>query len=259
MYAQRTEIVQQPAVQAVDEEVLLRERTLETSIAQIDSLIGGFRASRVSLLDSDDGYVSSLLHLLCVRAVEQFDEEVVWIDGGNEVNPYAMSALCRRLGLDKRDVLSRVNISRAFTAYQLVTLVEDKLEEQVARSAPSTVIISSISQMFLDKDMRWMESHQLLRRCLDTISNVTKGHETITLVTNSSYMHSRPSPGLTALLYEHADLALQVRSRRRGVAIRLPKLDREILFLPVPWNQATLDEFRRDDDGEDCPYISFGT
>jgi len=243
----------------MDEEALARERTLESTISQIDSFTGGFRASRVSLIDSDDGYVSSLLHLLCVRAIDEFDEEVVWVDGGNDVNPYVMSALCRRLGLDKRGVLSRVNISRAFTAYQLVTLIEDRLEEQVAKTAPSTVIVSSISQMFLDKDMRWMESHQLLRRCLEAVSRVTRGHETITILTNSSHTLARPGPGLTALLYEHADLVVQIRSRRRGLAIRLPRLDREIVFSPAPWNQATLDEFEEDDYGEDRTYIPFGT
>lgn len=250
MHAQHAEIAQPPAVEVIGEEgALLRERVLTTSIPQLDSLIGGFRASEVSLLDSDDAYLSSLLHLLCVRAVELFDEEVVWVDGGNEVNPYAMSSLCRRLGLDRKDVLSRVNVSRAFTAYQLVTLIEDKLDEQVRKSSPSTVIVSSISLMFMDRDMRWMESHQLLRRCLERISSIAKQHETITIVTNGSYLHARPSPGLTALLYEHADLAVQMRSRRKGLAVRLPTRDREVLFSPVPWNQATLEEFRRDDLG----------
>ena len=230
----------------IEGDALARERVLTTAIPQLDKLIGGFRASKVSLIDSDDDYLSSLLHLLCVRSIEQFDEEVVWVDGGNEVNPYAMSSLCRRLGLDRKDVLSRVNVSRAFTAYQLATLIEDRLEEQICESAPSTVIVSSISHMFLDKDMRWMESHQLLRRCLEKISRLTEQHETVTIVTNSSYLHSRPSPGLAALLYDHADLIVQMRSRRRGLTVRLPKRDREVLFSPVPLNQATLEEFRGD-------------
>lgn len=258
MYVQHAEIIQQPASHVVEEEILVRERALKSSIAQIDSLTGGFHASKVSLIDSDHDYVSSLVHMLCVRAIGEFDEEVVWVDGGNEINPYAMSALCRRLGLDRRDVLSRVNVSRAFTAYQLVTLIEDKLEEQVVKVAPSMVIVSSVSQMFLDKDMRWMEAHQLLRRCLDAISRVTRAHETITLVTNNSHMLPRPSPGLTALLYEHADLAIQIRARRRGLAIRLPRLDREAMFSPVPWNQVTLDEFGEEDYGEDRTHIPLG-
>ncbi len=246
-------------MQVIEEEPLLHERVLETSIAQLDELVGGFRAAKVALLDSDNSYSSTLLHLLCVRAVSQFDEEVVWIDGGNMVDPYSISALCKRLRLDKRDILSRVNISRAFTAYQLVTLIDEKLEEQVNRCTPCAIIVSSITELFLDKDMKWMESHQLLRRCVNTISRVTKDNETITIISNDSHHHARPSPGLTTLLYDGSDTVLQIRGRNNGLLLRSPRKDRDILFSPVPWNQVTLDEFREDSYGKDGPDISLGT
>jgi len=258
VYTQKAAALDQPIVQVADDESLLRERVLATSIVPIDELTGGLRSSKVTLFDSDNSYASTLLHLLCVRAISQFDEEIVWIDGGNEVNPYAISSLCKRLMLDKRDILSRVNISRAFTAYQLVTLIDEKLEEQVRTCSPSTIIVSSITELFLDKDMKWMESHQLLRRCVDDISRIAKDFETITIVSNASYHHARPSPGLTSLLYDSSDLALQIRTRRSGLLMRVPKKDREILFSPVPWNQATIDEFRGDSDGKDRAYIPLG-
>jgi predicted ATP-dependent serine protease len=250
--------IEQPIVQVVEDEPLHRERVLRTSIAAIDDLTCGFRSSKVTLLDSDNSYVSTLLHMLCVKAISQFDEEVVWVDGGNVVSPYAISSLCKRLLLDKRDVLSRVNISRAFTAYQLVTLIDEKLEEQVRKCSPSMVIVSSIAELFLDKDMKWMESHQLLRRCGDDISRITKDYETVTIVSNDAYHHVRPSPGLTALLYDGSDLALQIRTRRNGLLMRVPKTGRETLFSPVPWNQATIEEFRGDSDGKDGAHIPLG-
>jgi len=242
----------------MDEEPLLHERVLYTSITQLDELVGGFRASKLALLDSDNSYSSTLLHLLCVRAISQFDEEVVWIDGGNVVDPYSISSLSKRLRLDKRDILSRVNISRAFTAYQLVTLIDEKLEEQVTRSTPCAVIVSSITELFLDKDMKWMEAHQLLRQCVSAISRITKDHETITIISNDAHHHARPSPGLTTLLYDGSDTVLQIRSRRNGLLMRSPRKDQDILFSPVPWNQATLDEFRGDSYGKDGPDIPFG-
>lgn len=258
MYAQKAAAIEPQILQATEEEPLLRERVLGTSISPIDDLTGGFRSSKVSLLDSDNSYASTLLHTLCVRAISQFDEEVVWVDGGNEVSPYAISSLCKRLMLDKRDVLSRVNISRAFTAYQLVTLIDEKLEEQVRKCSPSMIIVSSIAELFLDKDMKWMESHQLLRRCADDISRITRDCETISVVSNDTYHHVRPSPGLTALLYESSDLALQIRTRRNGLLMRVPKTGRETLFSPVPWNQSTMEEFRGDSDGKDGAYIPLG-
>jgi hypothetical protein len=258
LYNQKTAVLEPPMLQAVEEEPLLRERVLRASIAPLDDLVDGFRSSKVTLLDSDSSYASTLLHMLCVRAISEFDEEVVWVDGGNEVNPYAISSICKRLLLDKRDILSRVNLSRAFTAYQLVTLIDEKLEEQVRKCSPSMIIVSSIAELFLDKDMKWMESHQLLRRCADDISRITKDYEAIAVVSNAAYHHVRPSPGLTALLYECSDIALQIRTRRNGLLLRVPNKDRETLFSPVPWNQSTMDEFRGDSDGKDGAYIPLG-
>ena len=259
MQTPKISAAEEPLVQIVDEEPLLRDRTLLTSIVQLDDLIGGFRPAHVALFDSDSSYASNLLHLLCIQAIEGFDEEVVWIDGGNTIDPYAISSICKRLRLDKRDILSRVNVSRAFTAYQLVTLIDEKLEEQVKDSSPSTVIVSSITELFLDKDMRWMESHQLLRRCLENISRITKEHETISILTNNTHQQVRPSPRLGALLYDFADPVVQMRTRRDGLLFRLPRADKEIMFSPVPWNQLTLDEFRGDQDGKDGCYIPLGT
>ncbi len=259
MSTHKIDAIEEIVVHAPDEQPLMRERRLESSILQLDELIGGFRSAQVTLLESDNSYVSSLLHLLCVRAIAEFDEEVVWIDGGNSINPYAISSLCKRLGLDKREILSSISVSRAFTAYQLVTLIDEKLDEQVERCSPSTVIVSSVTEMFLDKDMKWMESHQLLRRCLERIAKVTKEHETISLMTNYSEHMLRPSPKLSNLLYEHSDQIVQIRHRRDGMLFRLPKADRQTVFMPVPWNQLTLDEFRGDPDGKDSGYIPIGT
>jgi len=258
MQQNRVATIEEPLVQILDEP-LLQERVLKSSVLQLDGLTGGFRSSQVTLFDSDSEYVSSLLHLLCIRAVSEFDQEVVWIDGGNDINPYAISSLCKRLGLDKREVLSRVNVSRAFTAYQLVSLIDEKLEEQVRSCAPSALIVSSMTDMFLDKDMKWMESHQLLRRCIEDVARITKEHETVSLITNRGEHQLRPSPKLATLLYEHADQVVQIRRRRDGLLFRLPKGGRELVFMPVPWNQQTLDEFEGDDTyGKDSGHIPLG-
>lgn len=258
MELQKTTALEKPIVEILDEQ-LSRERVLRSAILPLDDLTGGLRSSQVTLLDSDSGYLSSALHALCIQAVSQFEEEVVWIDGGNAIDPYAIGSLCKRLGLDKREVLSSVSVSRAFTAYQLVTLIDEKLEEEVLKSNPSTVIVSSITDMFLDKDMKWMEAHQLLRRCLGEISRITKENETVTMLTNLSRRDVRPNMKLSALLYDHSDQIVQMRTRRNGLLFRLPREDREVVFLPVAWNQMTLDEFKGETNGKNGCDLQIGT
>lgn len=243
---------------AYEFEPLRIERLLDTSVPPMDDLLRGFRSSKVSLFEGDSGYASDILHLLCVRAVAEFDEEVVWIDGGNSVDPYALSALCKRMRLDRGDVLSRVNISRAFTAYQLVTLIDERLEEVVRESSPAMVIVSSLTDMFLDKDMKWMEAYQLLRRCAEDIGRVTRAYETISLVTDRTPRHAPHDERMAGLLRAEADRVISMRERGNGIMVRLPKEGRSAVFRPVPWNQMTLSEFRGDAYGEDGPDLQAG-
>jgi predicted ATP-dependent serine protease len=259
LHAQRAAPVPETAdIQTLDYASLHIERTLHTSVSSLDHLIGGFKSSKVALLEGNSGYSSSLLHLLCVKAVAEFDEEVVWIDDGNTVDPYILSALCKRMRIDKRDVLSRVNISRAFTAYQLVTLIDERLEEEVRESSPAMVIVSSLTDMFLDKDMKWMEAYQLLRRCAEDIRRVTRAYETITLVTERTPGHVPHNERSTSLLRAEADLVVSMKERRDGILVRLPREERSIVFNPVPWTQATLSDFGGDTHGEDRSDIQTG-
>lgn len=239
-------------------EPLQIERMLSTSVQPIDDLVRGFRSSKVALFEGNSSYASSILHILCVKAVSEFDEEVVWIDGGNSVDPYALSALCKRMRLDKRDVLSRVNISRAFTAYQLVTLIDERLEEVVRESSPAMVVVSSLTDMFLDKDMKWMEAYQLLRRCAEGIGQVTRAYETISFVTDRTPGHVPHNERMANLLRAEADLVVSMKERRDGIMVGLPREDRSVVFRPVPWNQMTLSDFRGDAYGEDGPDIQAG-
>ena len=258
MQTDRTDALEPVLVHGSEEGQLLRERALRTDIGLLDEFVGAFRSSTVTLLDSDCGYSSSLLHQMCVRAVSEFDEEVVWIDGGNAVDPYAISSLCKRLRLDKREVLSSVNVSRAFTAYQLVSLIDEKLEEQVSVCNPAMIIVSSLVDQFLDKDMKWMESYQLLRRCAEDISRITKGRETITLVSDHTPGYIQPDQRMSAVLYERFDRIIQMRGRKGGIALRLPAEGRAMFFSPAPWNQTTLDEYRGDLYGKDGAHIPLG-
>jgi hypothetical protein len=52
---------------------------------------------------------------------------VVFIDGGITFRLYRIAKLAQLHGLNAEEVLQRIFISRAFTAYQLTSLVMEKL------------------------------------------------------------------------------------------------------------------------------------
>jgi len=219
------------------------ERRLHTSVRPLDDFIGGFPSSQVTLLDSSDRLVLDLVHLLCVDQVLSEGRDVVWVDGGNSVNPYSLTGLCKRFRVRSGEVLESVNVSRAFTAYQLVTLIEEMMEAEVARTKAGLLVVTSFPDLFQDKDMWWSESLQLMRRCLSSIREVTKRHETVTLVTNLGLSKMLYKKSLRSMMYSSADRVVRMENTRAALKVSLVNEGRSMLYHPVPCYQRTLDEF----------------
>ncbi|NYT11799.1 MAG: hypothetical protein GKC03_04510 [Methanomassiliicoccales archaeon] len=221
------------------------ERRVRTSLPAIDSFFPGFRSSQIALIDSSDKFLFDLTHLLCVNAISDLGEEVVWVDGGNSINPYEIASLCRRFRLDMRETLDSVNIARAFTAYQMTSLIVDKLEREVERTRSGTVIVSCFTDLFHDKDMWWSESFQLIKRCLSSLREMTERHSLVTIVTNYGLTKIGHKRSLSTLMEESADSILRIENRKRVLELSLVKEGRIMLYHPVPYYQTTLDEFLR--------------
>lgn len=222
----------------------LREhRVIHTTLGQLDDFTGGFEASQVTLLDSSSRFVFDLISILCVQAVKAFGEELIFVDGGNSIDPYGIANICKRRGYDKEHVLSQINVARAFTAYQLVTLINEKLEAMVRESRASTAVISSFVDLFFDKDMAWQESFQLIKRSMAEIKKLTQELNMITIITNHGLAKLHFRGGLRGLMYEAPDKLVRFESHGKGLKVVMPRKDSFIYYYPVPTYQTILDEF----------------
>jgi hypothetical protein len=221
-------------------------RSVDTSIAALDAFIGGFPSSQVTLIDSSDRLLFDMVHLLCINQVVGDGREVVWVDGGNSINPYHMAGLCKRQRVNAQEALESINVSRAFTAYQMVTLIDEMLEPELERTGAGMLIVSCFPDLFQDKDMRWSESLQLMQRCIAAIQGVTKRHDVVTLVTNFGLSKLLFKKSLRSLMYSSADRVLRIENASRA-ALRLSLMNegRSMMYHPVPYYQRTLDEFLR--------------
>jgi len=68
---------------------------LTTLVPTLDRILGPFEAGKITLIDSGSDFVFHLTTLLSVRAVME-GHEVVFLDGGNSVDPHGMVALGKR-------------------------------------------------------------------------------------------------------------------------------------------------------------------
>ena len=225
-------------------EVRAEARRICTSLLPLDDFLGGFWSGQVTLIDSSDKLLFDLVHLLCIDQVRNGEREAVWVDGGNSVNPYALSCLCKRFRINTQDTLDSINVSRAFTAYQFVTLIEDLMETEVERTGAGLLVISCFPDLFQDKDMWWSESLQLMKRCLASIEAITRKHDLVTVVTNFGLSKMLYKKSLRSMLYGSADRVLRIESVRSALNFTLVNEGRSMLYHPVPYYQRTLDEFR---------------
>jgi len=96
--------------------------------------------------------------LLCVRAMLPQplgpDCDVLFVDGGNNFDPYAISDSSVEQGLDTENVLERLHVSRAFTHHQLACIITDKLPSAIRKFSAKLVVVSDITQLYCDPDVR---------------------------------------------------------------------------------------------------------
>jgi len=84
-------------------------------------------------------YSSTLVDRLCIIALlpERHggfgSPHVIIIDAGNQSDIYQCVNFARQYGLDIKDMLRRIVVSRAFTIYQLVNLITNELPKVIRR------------------------------------------------------------------------------------------------------------------------------
>ena len=76
---------------------------------------------------------------------------------------YQCVDFARQYGLDIKDMLRRIVVSRAFTIYQLVDLITNELPKVVRRFDTKVLIIRDMLHMFIDSQIRINEARPLIK------------------------------------------------------------------------------------------------
>jgi len=104
--------------------------------------------------------------------------DVILLDGANRFNPYVVSSFARNALIPPEKLLRRIRIARAFTCYQMATLMGERLvsllgEEGVAgRLQRSWVILLGPLTTFFDEDVPEREVRPLFERSLRKVEGM---------------------------------------------------------------------------------------
>jgi predicted ATP-dependent serine protease len=164
-----------------------RQELFSLNMKNVNDLFPGFAPGDFALIYGSPSIIS-LTSLLCVRSqlpaqLGGLSSNVVYIDGGNTFRLYQISRLAQLHHLNPKQVLDRIFLSRAFTAYQLTTLIMERLKDAVEKYNAKLVIISDIAGMFLDKDIPEEEARSIYSQVLGYLQGFARQQNIILLAT----------------------------------------------------------------------------
>ena len=226
-------------------------KTLTFGIEELGQLFGGLELGDLAVLHGSR-MCHLLSELLCGRsqlphAEGGLDSTVVFIDGGNIFDPYYISETALQYGLKPEEVLSKIWISRAFTAYQLTALITEELTKILDREDSRLVIVSDIPALYCDPDIGLYEAKNTFNRITRFLSNLA-WQKSVLVVTTSLSSRSERKRRLEQYLFARASLVAGVEGGNPHATITLQKhptrpSDFTEFCLGAPTTQSLLADF----------------
>jgi hypothetical protein len=200
---------------------------LSFNIEHIDELFPDFVLGDFAVLYGSST-VLPLSMLLCVRAQLPYqlgglETNVVFVDGGNTFQLYDVSYIAQLHKLDTKEVLERIFISRVFTAYQMTSLVLDKLEAAVKTYDAQLVMISDIAGLYLDKDVPTREARNVFNRVTRHLAKFAEENRVIVVATYPPHHPSQRNIFFNAVVCGRANIVASVRPSQHGQQFVLEK------------------------------------
>ena len=216
---------------------------VKSGIDALDRLQRGFKAGEITFLDGNSKLISEMPNQICVNTYRTLHSETIYIDGGMCANPYRIAKYARMIETDQRETLEHVKISRAFTVYQLSTLLQDRLEPLIKKHRPRTLIIGMFPRLFFDPDISTRESQILLKNILKKIKELTQKYGLITVFTNLDSTHMSNSRNLRKMLYSAVDEIIMMKQFEQCTCIDLVKKQEKTVIVDFAKGQLRLEEF----------------
>ena len=183
------------------------------NIRGVKNVFPGFALGDFAVLQ---GSVLSLASLLCVKVqlplqLGGLESKVIFIDGGNTFRLYQIAQFAQIHRLNPKQVLDNIFISRAFTAYQLTSLITHQLKKAIKKYDAKLVIISDIAGFFLDKDIPEYEAQRIFSQVTTYLSNFAKENKVIIIATYPPHMETERNTSLQTQTCIKANVVLSIR------------------------------------------------
>jgi hypothetical protein len=233
-------------IQNVYVEPALYQPVFPLNLRGVKEVFPGFSLGDFAVLQ---GSVLSLASLLCVKAqlptqLGGLQSSVIFIDGGNTFRLYQIAQFAQIHSLNPKQILDNIFISRAFTAYQLTSLITHQLKKIIKKYDAKLVLISDIAGFFLDKDISEYEAQRIFSQVTTYLSSFARENKVIIISTYPPHMETARNIFLQTQTCTRANVVLSVRKTsyaRQFVLEKHPYLTSGIAELPD--KSSTLTDF----------------
>ena len=148
---------------------------------------------------------------------------VIVLDGANRFDPYIASFFARKALIPPERILKRIRIARAFTCYQMATLMGERLNSflKEEEEKPWVIILGPLTT-FLDEDVPEREVHPLFNRCLKKMEEMAMEGIPFLLFQSSGFSDSKRTY-LTKRLFQFSNLTWRISLEDEGPRVILEK------------------------------------
>lgn len=196
----------------------------------IEALDNALRLNFGQLIAFQGKPAHALCTLLCVRATLPQplgpDCDVLFVDGGNNFDPYAISDSSATQSLDAESVLERLHVSRAFTHHQLACIITDKLPLAIRKFNAKLVVVSDITNLYCDPDVRDDDKEDALRifaKTARTLRTFVRQYNCLIIATNLEFRNSLMDHVLKRVAHVSASIE-QKSSLTKFLLLKHPRL-----------------------------------
>jgi hypothetical protein len=218
------------------------------NMRNVDELFPGFAPGDFAVIYGSPS-VASLTSILCVRAqlpaqIGGLSSNVVFIDGGNTFRLYQVARLAQLHHLNPKQALDRIHISRAFTAYQMTSLILEHLKNAVEKTNAKLVIIADIAGLFLDKDISDEEAKRVYSQVTAYLQNFARENQLILIATYPARYNDSRNLYLQTLTCSRANTVIGLQQTPYEREFNLEKHPRFVLgSAEYPSDNLTLTHF----------------
>ena len=233
-------------------------RGLTARLKGVDEFVGGLKPGWFVLLRGS-GFADRLVERYCVKALQQSSRgrlgdggRVFFVDAGLSFDPYSVASLARVWRFSAADALDRVVVARAFTCYELWSIVAD-LPKIVDRYGVQMVVVSGVFSLFSSvDDVKQGEAEQIIDFVRRRVTDVCRDRKVLCIATAGSGGRGLGGerPFVSGRLLPGVDVLVEFEERNRrvyGSLLKHPSRSPVDFWVEAPENrggQLTLDSFQ---------------